>query len=106
MPSNTRTVHDIAAAVLALEGHQVAAGIDQCRIRVRIRDLDIALKEAAQETIKFLQKERGLTPEDAYSLAAIGVNYVIGEAVDDVLMVYGAIPKKLFTTNQPFWSKP
>ena len=35
-----------------------------------------------------------------------GVNYVIGEAVDDVLMVYGAIPKKLFTTNKPFWSKP
>ena len=49
---------------------------------------------------------RSLTPEDAYSLAAIGVNYVIGEAVDDVLMVYGAIPKKLFTTNKPFWSKP
>lgn len=70
------------------------------------RDLDLALKEAAQETIKFLQKERGLSPEDAYSLASIGVNYVIAEAVDDVLMVYGAIPKKLFTTNRPFWSKP
>ncbi|MDB5809023.1 MAG: amidase [Betaproteobacteria bacterium] len=70
------------------------------------RDLDVALKEAAQETIKFLQKERGLSPEDAYSLASIGVNYVIAEAVDDVLVVYGAIPKQIFSTNRAFWSKP
>jgi acetamidase/formamidase len=70
------------------------------------RDLDVALKEAAQETIAFLQKERGLSAEDAYSLASIAVNYVVGEAVDDVLMVYGAIPKKIFGTNRAFWSKP
>ena len=70
------------------------------------RDLDNALKEAAQETIAFLQKERGLSAQDAYSLASIAVNYVVGEAVDDVLMVYGAIPKKIFSTNPAFWSKP
>ena len=70
------------------------------------RDLDVALKEAAQETIAFLQKERGLSAEDAYSLASIAVNYVVAEAVDDVLMVYGAIPKKIFSTNRAFWSKP
>src|SRR5258705_3650050 len=70
------------------------------------RDLDVALKEASQETIAFLQKERGLSAEDAYSLASIAVNYVVAEAVDDVLMVYGEIPKKIFTTNRAFWSKP
>ena len=70
------------------------------------RDLDLALKEAAQETVAFLQQERGLSAPDAYSLASIAVNYVIAEAVDDVLMVYGAIPKKIFTTNRAFWSKP
>jgi acetamidase/formamidase len=70
------------------------------------RDLDLALKEAAQETIKFLQAERGLSAEDAYSLASIAVNYVVAEAVDDVLMVYGEIPKKIFTTNRAFWSRP
>ena len=69
-------------------------------------DLDVALKEAVQETIAFLGRERGLSPADAYSLASIAVNYTVGEAVDGVLMVYGAIPKKLFTTNRPFWSKP
>ena len=60
-------------------------------------DLDAALKQAAEETIAFLQREKGLSPADAYSLASIAVNYVIAEAVDHVQMVYGAIPKKIFT---------
>jgi acetamidase/formamidase len=69
-------------------------------------DLDVALKEAAEETIAFLQRERGLSPADAYSLASIGVNYIVGEAVDGVLMVYGAIPKKIFSSNREFWARP
>jgi len=59
-------------------------------------DLDAALKEAALETIAFLQREKGLSPADAYSLASIAVNYTVGEAVDQVQMVYGAIPKRIF----------
>lgn len=69
-------------------------------------DLDVALKEAALETIAFLQRERGLSAADAYSLASIGVNYVVAEAVDGVLMVYGAIPKKIFSSNREFWYRP
>jgi acetamidase/formamidase len=69
------------------------------------RDLDTALKEAVQETIGWLQRERGLSAADAYSLASIGVNFTVAEAVDDVQMVYAAVPKKLFATNQPFWSR-
>jgi acetamidase/formamidase len=67
-------------------------------------DLDAAMKEAVQETVTYLGRERGLTPGDAYSLASIGVNYVVAEAVDHVLMIYGAIPKKMFATNAPFWA--
>jgi len=59
-------------------------------------DLDAALRQAVQETIAFLQREKGLSPEDAYSLASVAVDYVVGEAVDQVQMVYGAIPKKIF----------
>jgi acetamidase/formamidase len=70
------------------------------------RDLNVAMKEAARETVAFLQKERLMSAEDAYSLASIAVNYVVGEAVDDVLMVYGAIPKKIFANNRAFWAKP
>jgi acetamidase/formamidase len=67
-------------------------------------DLDVALKEAAQETVAFLGRERGLTSADAYSLASIGVNYGVAEAVDHVLVVYGAIPKKLFSNNRSYWA--
>ncbi|MGZ5146157.1 MAG: hypothetical protein ACXWCP_21660, partial [Burkholderiales bacterium] len=67
-------------------------------------DLDVAMKEAVQETVTFLGRERGLNPGDAYSLASISVNYVVAEAVDHVLMIYGAIPKKIFATNSPFWA--
>jgi acetamidase/formamidase len=59
-------------------------------------DLDAALKQAAEETVNFLQREKGLSAADAYALASIAVNYTVGEAVDQVQMVYGAIPKKLF----------
>jgi len=69
------------------------------------RDLDLALKEAVQETVGWLQRERGLSAADAYSLASIGVNFTIAEAVDDVQMVYAAIPKKLFAANRPFWRR-
>jgi acetamidase/formamidase len=69
-------------------------------------DLDVAMKEAAQETIAFLQQEKGLSAADAYSLASIAVNYIVAEAVDHVLMVYGAIPKKLFRTNREYWYRP
>jgi acetamidase/formamidase len=69
------------------------------------RDLDTALKEAVQETVGWLQRERGLSAADAYSLASIGVNFTVAEAVDDVQMVYAAVPKKLFATKPPFWSR-
>jgi acetamidase/formamidase len=66
--------------------------------------LDKAMSEAVQETVNVFQKTRGLTPEDSYSLASIGVNYVIGETVDYVKMIYGEIPKRMFLKRSPFWS--
>jgi acetamidase/formamidase len=59
-------------------------------------DLDAALKQAAEETVAFLQREKGLSAADAYSLASVAVNYAVGEAVDQVQMVYGVIPKRIF----------
>ena len=57
--------------------------------------LDGALKEAIRETVAFL-RERGLTAAEAYALSSLAVDFRIGEAVNNVLMVYGVIPKKLF----------
>jgi len=57
--------------------------------------LDDALKQAIRETVLFLQG-RGLSAADAYALASLAVDFRIGEAVNNVLMVYGVVPKRLF----------
>jgi acetamidase/formamidase len=59
-------------------------------------DLNAALRQAAQETVDFLVREKGMTAADAYAFASIAVTYTIGEAVDQVQMVYGQISKDLF----------
>ena len=68
-------------------------------------DLDVAMKNAAQETVKYLMETRGLSAADAYSLASIGIDFRIAEVVDAVQVVYGAIPKKIFKTNPPYWRR-
>src|SRR4029077_12016396 len=59
-------------------------------------DLDAALKQAVEEAVAFFIRENGMSPADAYCLASISVNYTVGEAVDQMQMVYGAIPKRIF----------
>jgi acetamidase/formamidase len=68
-------------------------------------DLDNAMKQAAQETVDFLRKAKGLSTADAYALASIAVDYRVGEAVDAVQMIYGAIPKRIFKQNPDYWAK-
>ena len=68
-------------------------------------DLDVAMKHATQETVKFLMEHEGLSAADAYSLSSIGVDFRIAEVVDAVQVVYGAIPKKIFKTNPEYWLK-
>jgi acetamidase/formamidase len=64
-------------------------------------DLDTALKNAVQETVDFLQDQAGLSAADAYALASLSVDFRVGEAVNNIKMVYGMVPKKLFGKNVP-----
>jgi acetamidase/formamidase len=57
--------------------------------------LDEALKEAIREMVGFL-RTMGLQEADAYALCSLAVDFRIGEAVNNVLMVYGALPKRVF----------
>jgi acetamidase/formamidase len=68
------------------------------------KDLDVALKNAVTATVHFLHDTKGLSMSDAYSLSSVGVNFGVGEAVDENLMVYGEIPKKMFKTKTPYWA--
>jgi acetamidase/formamidase len=67
--------------------HYYAMGMDA--------DLDRALAEAVREATEFLQG-RGLSVAEAYALCSLAVDFRIGEAVNNVQMVYGVIPKRLF----------
>ncbi len=67
-------------------------------------DLDVAMREAAQETVAFLRERFGLSAADAYALASIGVDFRVAEAVDSVQVIYGTIPKKLFKKNPEYWA--
>lgn len=62
-------------------------------------DLGVALKIAVDETVRFLRERRGLSSADAYALASIGVDFRIGEAVNNVKMIYGVIPRRLFANQ-------
>jgi acetamidase/formamidase len=66
-------------------------------------DLNVAMREAVQEAVTFLQERFGLSAADAYSLASIGVDFHVAEAVDSTQVIYGAIPKKLFKEQPPYW---
>jgi acetamidase/formamidase len=62
------------------------------------KDLNLALRSAVEETIAFLGRRTTLSPTESYVLASTAVNFTVGEAVDDNLIVYGVLPKKIFTT--------
>ena len=59
-------------------------------------DLQRALKLATGETVAFLERTKGLTTAEAYSLTSISVNFTISEAVDATQIVTAHIPKSLW----------
>jgi acetamidase/formamidase len=71
--------------------HYILMGIDL--------DLDRAMRMATLEVVDFLVKEKGLTPQKAFSLASLAVDFRVAEAVDDTQNVAGYIPKSLFAGN-------
>ena len=59
-------------------------------------NIDEALRNAIREAVDFLRGRAGLSAAEAYALCSLAVDFRIGEAVNNVLMVYGVIPKRLF----------
>jgi acetamidase/formamidase len=67
-------------------------------------DLNVAMKLAVREAVELLQEKAGITAAEAYSVASLGVDFRVAEAVDSVLLIYGVIPKKFFKNNPAYWS--
>lgn len=68
--------------------HYIVMGLD--------RDLTKATKLAAREAIDFLVAHKGLSPDEAYMLCSIAVDFNITQLVDGTVGVHGMIPKGLF----------
>jgi acetamidase/formamidase len=68
-------------------------------------DLNIAMKIAVRETVELLQEKADLTAAEAYSVASLGVDFHVAEAVDSVQMIYGIIPKKFLKQGKDYWFK-
>jgi acetamidase/formamidase len=66
-------------------------------------NLDEALRNAIRESVEFLKGRAGLSAAEAYALCSLAVDFRIGEAVNNVLMVYGVIPKRLFKRATSYW---
>ncbi|MBA2443030.1 MAG: acetamidase/formamidase family protein [Rubrobacter sp.] len=66
----------------------IVTGIDE--------DLDEAMKEAVRETVSFLSQTKELRPEDAYSLASIGIDFEVSQVVNMTKGVHAVIHKDLF----------
>jgi acetamidase/formamidase len=69
-------------------------------------DLDAAAKSAVTETIHWLHDKKGMSLEDAYHLSSVGVDFAIAQAVDQNLIIYGAIPKSSFAKKDVYWATP
>jgi acetamidase/formamidase len=57
------------------------------------------VRKAVLETVDFLVKEKGLSPDKALSLCSIAIDFRIAEVVDGTQVVVGSIPKALFVKH-------
>ena len=56
------------------------------------------MRLAARETVKFItERFPKITPEEAYMIASVAVDYHVTQAVDRTVGVHGMIPKAIFT---------
>jgi len=66
-------------------------------------DLFLSYRYAVEEAVKFLQRRKGMTAADAYSLSSVAIDFGVVQAVDGTLGSFGAIPKSYFSTRTPYW---
>jgi acetamidase/formamidase len=69
--------------------HFIVMGLD--------RDLTKATKLAVREALDFLVNHKNLSPDEAYMLTSLAVDFSITQLVDGTVGVHGMIPKSIFT---------
>ena len=64
-------------------------------------DLDEATVVATRDAIGFLERERGLSHDDAYNLCSLALDLRISQVVDGLKGVHAMLPKAIFTRGAP-----
>lgn len=64
-------------------------------------DLDVAMRGASLDMLKFLHEERGLSKNDAYSLMSISADFTVTQVVDGRQGVHVRIPRNIFPLADP-----
>ena len=68
--------------------HHITLGLDS--------DLDEAARLATSEMVRFLVEKKGLSREEAYILASVGVDLRVTQLVDGTKGIHAMLPKSLF----------
>src|SRR3984957_17673211 len=71
--------------------HFIVMGLD--------KDLTKATKLAVREAVDFLVTTKDLSPDEAYMLTSLSVDFCITQLVDGTLGVHGMIPKEIYKKN-------
>lgn len=67
-------------------------------------DLNLAMRQAVEEAVKFLEEKQGFDIFQAYSLSSIAVNFRVTQVVDQTLGIHGMIPKRIFVNDHDaYW---
>jgi acetamidase/formamidase len=88
------TVHKglrLTSPMLETPTHWIAHGFDP--------DLNRAMKSAARSLLGFLVEQKGLSPDDAYSLISVAGDFGVTQVVDQRQGVHGMIAKNLFVPS-------
>jgi acetamidase/formamidase len=59
-------------------------------------DLDAGMRQAIEEAVSMLVQQKGMTPEEAYRLCSLAVDFNVSQVVDINKGIHGKIPKSIF----------
>ena len=68
------------------------------------KDLNSAMVDATLETIKFLQKEKGMSWQEAYALGSVAIDFEVTQVVDSTLGIHAMVDKSMWICKQQeYW---
>ena len=68
------------------------------------KDLNSAMVDAVLNTIEFLEKEKGMTWQEAFALASVAIDFEVTQVVDSTLGIHAMIDKSMWINEElEYW---